>query len=93
MPTFAITYGYDDRRAEQDVLRPDHRAFLRRLHDDGALLASGPWTEGGSGALLLMRADDGAAALALLDADPFWAAGFIAERAARGWNPVIGPWG
>ena len=31
-----------------------------------------------------------AAALALLDDDPFHRAGFIAERVAREWNPVIG---
>ncbi len=93
MPTFVVSYVYDERRAEQDVLRPAHRAFLRSLLDDGVLLASGPWTEGPSGALILLRADDGAAALAALDPDPFLAAGFIAERTVRGWNPVIGPWG
>lgn len=93
MSTFVVSYVYDERRAEQDVLRPAHRAFLRSLLDDGVLLASGPWTEGPSGALILLRADDGAAALAALDPDPFLAAGFIAERTVRGWNPVIGPWG
>lgn len=93
MPTFAVTYAYDSRTSEQDALRPDHRAFLRGLHEAGALLASGPWTEGSSGALLFVEADDGAAALALLDSDPFWTAGFISDRTARGWNPVIGPWG
>lgn len=93
MPTFVVTYAYDNRRAEQDVLRPAHRSFLRGLFDDGVLLASGPWTEGPSGALILLTADDGAAALAALDPDPFLAAGFIAERTVRGWNPVIGPWG
>ncbi len=93
MAIFAVSYEYDSRTSAQDVLRPEHRAFLRSLLDDGRLLASGPWTDGAAGALLLVRAADGPAALAMLDADPFWGAGFIAHRTARGWNPVIGPWG
>jgi uncharacterized protein YciI len=43
--------------------------------------------------MIVLSADDGAAALAALDPDPFRSAGFIAERTVRGWNPVIGPWG
>lgn len=93
MATFAVTYEYDSRTSAQDALRPEHRAFLRSLREDGRLLASGPWTEGAAGALLLVRAEDASGALAVLDADPFWGAGLIAGRTARGWNPVIGPWG
>lgn len=93
MPVFAVTYEYDQRDDERDAIRPDHRAFLRRLHDDGVLLASGPLSgAGGPGALMLLRADDDAAALAVLDDDPFWTAGVVAARSARGWEPVIGPW-
>lgn len=92
MPTFTVTYAYDSRDDARDALRPDHRAFLRGLFEAGTLLASGPWTHGPAGALLVVRADDDAAALAALDADPFWVAGLVAERSVRGWNPVIGPW-
>jgi uncharacterized protein len=93
VPTVAVSYTYAPRPDELDALRPAHRAFLRSLHDAGTLRASGPWTEGAGGALILLQADDGDAALAILDADPFWTAGLIADRTARGWNPVIGPWG
>jgi uncharacterized protein YciI len=93
VPIFTVTYAYDQRRDEQDAVRPQHRAFLRSLHDQGVLLASGPWAEGPAGAMIVLSADDGAAALAALDPDPFRSAGFIAERTVRGWNPVIGPWG
>jgi uncharacterized protein YciI len=93
VPVFAVTYEYDQRAGERDALRPDHRAFLRDLHDAGVLLASGPLDGGpGPGALLLLRAEDDRAALATLDADPFWTAGLVAERSVRGWVPVIGPW-
>jgi uncharacterized protein YciI len=89
---YAVVYAYDPRDAERDALRPAHRAFLGGLLGDGMLLASGPWTEGSPGALILVRADDADAALAALESDPFNIAGLIATRSARGWNPVIGPW-
>jgi uncharacterized protein YciI len=93
VPVFAVTYEYDQRDDVRDAVRPDHRAFLRGLHDAGVHLASGPLTGGsGSGALLLLRADDEEDALAVLDEDPFWTAGVVADRSARGWDPVIGPW-
>ena len=41
-------------------------------------------------ALIVVRADDEAGALSLLEDDPFHKAGFIAERVSREWNPVIG---
>ncbi len=93
MAVFVVNYAYDPRTSEQDEIRPQHRAFLRGLFDNGTLLASGPWTDSGAGAMLLLRAEDADAALAALDEDPFWREGFIASRTARGWNPVIGPWG
>lgn len=91
MPVFAVEYAYDDRAQERDAARPAHRAFLRELLQDGTLLASGPLTDG-SGALLVVVADDDDAALAVLDADPFRAAGLVRSRTARGWAPVLGPW-
>lgn len=91
MATFTVTYVYDDARAaEIDAIRPDHRAFLAAAAQEGSLLASGPWTEGNPGALLVLRAESAEAALALLDEDPFRVGGLILERTARGWNPVIG---
>ena len=102
MPTFAITYVYDDRADRRAEVRPEHRRWLAGLLERGDLLASGPWTGGttpapeGSpepdGALLLVRAADASAALALLDPDPFRSAGLLASRSARPWEPVLGPW-
>jgi uncharacterized protein YciI len=88
---FAVEYTYDARSDERAAVRPSHRQFLNGLLDDGALLASGPLADG-SGALLIVVADDDAGALALLDPDPFHAAGLVESRSARAWAPVIGPW-
>ncbi|ACQ80432.1 YCII-related protein [Beutenbergia cavernae DSM 12333] len=94
MPVYAVEYTYahtPDAVAVRDEVRPAHRDFLRGLERDGRLLASGPFT-GSPGALLLVRGDDADEALRALDADPFAAAGIIADREARAWEPVIGPW-
>lgn len=92
MPTYAVTYTYDERTDVRDRVRPEHRDYLRSLADDGLLLGSGPFTEGEPGALLVFRADDRAALDALLDADPFAREGIVAATAVRAWDVVIGPW-
>lgn len=93
MAVYAVTYDYDERDAVRDAVRPDHRAFLRLLNERGVLLASGPLTDGETpGAMLIVRAEDADSALAALEPDPFWQAGLVAGRRARGWDPVIGPW-
>ena len=91
MPTFAIEYRYDDRDAERELARPDHRAWLRTLLDAGALVGSGPFTDG-SGALLLVRATTDQEAIGILDADPFQRAGLLAGRTVREWDPVLRTW-
>lgn len=92
MPTYVVEYRYVPRPSDLAEHRGEHRAFLRALLDGGSLVASGPLPQAG-GALLILRADDEAAALALLDADPFRREGLIADRSAREWDPVLRSWG
>ena len=88
--TYAVEYHYvTDRDEEMAEGRPSHRAFNGALADKGLLLAAGPYV-GTHDALIVVRAEDEAGALALLENDPFNKAGFIAERVPREWNPVIG---
>ena len=87
---YAVEYHYvTDRDEEMAELRPSHRAFNGALADRGLLLAAGPYV-GTHDALIVVRAEDEAGALSLLEDDPFHKAGFIAERVPREWNPVIG---
>ena len=87
---YAVDYhSATDRVEEWAALRPSHRAFNGALADSGLLLAAGPFV-GTHDALIVVRADDEAGALSLLEDDPFHKAGFIAERVPREWNPVIG---
>lgn len=90
MKVFTVEYHYvTDRDEEMAEVRPTHRAFNGELAAQGRLIAAGPYT-GTHDALIIVRAEDAAGALELLEADPFNQAGFIAERIPREWNPVIG---
>lgn len=93
MGIFAVTYAYDtERSGDVARLRPTHREFLTRLHEQGQVLASGPWADNATpGALLLVRAADATAAQLLLDDDPFYRARLITQRTVRAWEPVLGP--
>ena len=92
MTTFAVEYVYSDDEATITAVRPSHREFLLAHLEAGTLLASGPYTEGAPGALLLFRVADDAALAEILAADPFAEAGVIATTAVRAWNPIFGPW-
>jgi hypothetical protein len=92
MTIFAVEYVYDiTRTGDIDALRPQHRAFLSKLHEAGVVMASGPWMDAASpGALLLVRAENHTEVLKVLDPDPFHRAHLLTRRTARAWKPVIG---
>lgn len=90
MTVFAVEYVYDDATAAvRDEVRPAHRAWLGGLAEEGVVLASGP-IDSGSGALILVVAEDQSALDELLRQDPFQVQGLVASTSARDWNPVIG---
>jgi uncharacterized protein len=92
MPTYAVTYTYDERADVRDVFRAEHRAYMALLEEQGTLLFSGPYADGTPGALLGLRADDEDALADALAADPFAREGLIAETGIRPWTVVRGPW-
>ena len=89
MAIFAVQYTYTDDADRVATFRPEHRAHLAELHDEGTLLLSGP-LGGGPGALLIVTAESEEAALAALDGDPFQREGVITGRTAREWTVVVG---
>jgi uncharacterized protein YciI len=90
--TFAVLYSYTDDTALRDETRPTHRDYLRRLADEGALLVAGAWAPAEEpGGLLVLRAEDKAAAQVLVDDDPFTTAGVVAKAEIREWAPPLGP--
>jgi uncharacterized protein YciI len=81
------------RQPIEEVLKVQeaHRAFQRRLREDGVLLAAGPH-EPRFGGMFLVRVDDDHAQAALdkiRDSDPYYRAG-VAQYEILCWNVVIG---
>ncbi|HKU09799.1 MAG TPA: YciI family protein [Sinomonas sp.] len=90
MTVFAVEYRYDASTASRrDEVRPDHRGWLATVAEKGQLLVSGPY-EDGTGALLLIKADDANSLHSLLAEDPFAVEGLLAETNAVAWTPVSG---
>jgi len=91
MTTFVIQYVYGDDAASRDRHRPEHRAFLRDLLDQGTVLLSGPYGgDGPAGALIIAQGESAEAVLAVFDNDPFRREGLVAESSVRPWDVVIG---
>ena len=90
MALFAVTYRYEaDQTRDREANKPAHREWLAARVADGAIVTVGPFLDG-SGALLLVDADDDTAARALVNRDPHCLEGFVSEITVRGWMPVYG---
>ncbi|MEV4060231.1 YciI family protein [Nonomuraea dietziae] len=74
---------------ERLAARPAHRSFLARLHEEGRLLAAGPWADD-SGALLVFTGER-AEVERVLEADPYYRTPGVEVACVREWAPVVGP--
>jgi uncharacterized protein YciI len=86
VPYFIASYEYTGDADAQQVIRPQHREFLKGL--GSTLVASGPTDA--NGAFLIFDAASADEVTALLDDDPFRHGGFIGQRRVVGWTPVLG---
>lgn len=90
MPLFAVTYRYEAARSEErEANKPAHREWLAARVEDGSVVTVGPFVDG-SGALLIVEADDDDAARALVEQDPHCLRGMVPEFTVREWMPVFG---
>jgi uncharacterized protein len=74
---------------ERLAARPAHRELLSRLHEDGRLVAAGPWADD-SGALLVFHVER-AELDRILDDDPYFRIPGVEVVSVRTWTPVVGP--
>lgn len=90
MPFFAVDYRYaQDPRLEE--VRPEHRAFLGTLVEQGLLRASGPLVGVEKpAALLIFEAADADAVRSALADDPFQRESLVVGWTVTEWNPVLG---
>lgn len=88
MAHFVFTYGYNDTplRAER---RDDHVAHLETLHREGSLVLAGPLADL-SGGVIVLAADDRAAAEALVARDPYTQLDVTRDRALQEWKITVG---
>ncbi len=90
MAIFAVHYTYAEAQAAgRDEHRPAHRAWLNDLVDKGTVLTSGPYPDG-SGALILVRAEDLSAAQTLFADDPFAKHSLLHDARIVEWKPTMG---
>lgn len=88
MALFLLTYGYND-SDERAKRRDEHLAYLNKLHGDGSLVVAGPHEDGSGGAIVL-KADDQAAAEAIVAGDPYTRNGVTKDRYLRQWKVTVG---
>lgn len=72
--------------------RPDHVAFLNGLNDDGKLAFAGPFLDAEgkpNGSLVVIEAEDQAAAESLAAQDPYAKANLFSSVEIRLWNWVF----
>ncbi|MFT3901476.1 MAG: YciI family protein [Gordonia sp. (in: high G+C Gram-positive bacteria)] len=93
MPNFAVEYTYaPDRAAVRDEHRPAHRQWLGDGHERGIVRMAGPFVDG-SGAWIMVAADDERGVRDFLAGDPFAAVDGIAAVRIHEWLNVFGPFG
>jgi uncharacterized protein YciI len=88
MARFVALLEFSEDEALRLRTRPAHREYLRSLFESGKLVMSGPWADE-TGAMLVYEAESLEAARELLEADPYRAAGVLADARIREWRVVF----
>ena len=91
MPHWVLVYELtDDYLDRRTPLRPDHLALVEAAHERGELVMAGALAEPADQALLVFRGDDGTAAQAFAEGDPYVREGLVRSWRVRPWTVVIG---
>lgn len=72
-------------------VRPRHRSFIEELAAQGTVAVAGPLADD-SGGVVIYQAESAEALQSIIDADPYYTEGVIAERTVREFAPVLGSW-
>ncbi|WP_166789369.1 YciI family protein [Cryobacterium sp. TMS1-20-1] len=91
MRVFAVRYGYDRRNeGARCAALPGHRSWLQGLLDDELLIGAGIFPDG-TGAMLLLLAEDEPSVRRCMDQDPYALEGLIVDVQVTHWAPSWGP--
>jgi uncharacterized protein YciI len=75
--------------AKRPAVRAQHLARIVRLREEGTIIEAGAYSDELSSSLLLMRAPDAAAALAIVREDVYVTAGVWGDISARPFGRVV----
>ena len=86
---FLVEAQYTAEAAEKrPAVRAEHLGNVARLRDEGVIIEAGAYSDGLTSSLLLVRADDAAAAIALARRDIYVKAGVWGDISARPFGRV-----
>ena len=92
MKHFIVRYVHTDFEGWQKQLIP-HVVYLKEQIAAGNLLMSGPLQdsrENEKEAVLVFRVEDRETLQCLIELDPYWTEGLVADYVVREWNPMFG---
>ena len=92
MALFAVFNHYTDQAELVAKIRPQHRLFLGELLQQGTVAAYGPLGDASQG-LVIVQAESANDAERLMDQDPLFREGLIADRTILEWTVANGPFG
>ncbi|ERG64154.1 hypothetical protein L332_06755 [Agrococcus pavilionensis RW1] len=84
----AVIASFTDDPARLE-LRPRHRERLVELHEQGLVVAAGPFGDQ-SGSLVLFDTDDLDEVRAAIDADPYYSAPGVTVETIQPWSIIAG---
>lgn len=80
----------DDYLERRGPLRPEHLALATEAHERGELVLAGALADPPDAAVLVFTGEDGSAAEAFVQHDPYVREGLVTRWRVRPWNVVIG---
>jgi uncharacterized protein YciI len=87
---FLVEARYTPDAAEKrPAVRAEHLARVARLREEGTIIEAGAYSDGLTSSVLLLQAEDAAAALAIARADVYVKAGVWGEISARPFGRVV----
>ena len=90
MPIYVVTYEHPNEDGWKEQLMP-HITWLQAQLKNGALLASGPFSDRTlRSAMLIISAADRVSLDQLIATDPFAEHGLIANMSVNEWDPIFG---
>lgn len=84
---YEVVPDYLERRGE---FRSEHLGLATAAHERGELVMAGALAEPADNVILVFKGDDGAAASAFAEADPYVRNGLVASWRVRPWTVVVG---